>query len=524
MGFKDKLNKFIPELYIFGKVKDKDKARQIIKGYKAIKNKNLFDEKFYQDKYPKTTSMDSLLHYIFFGFKEGKKPNKEFDGAFYVNKYGVDINPLIHYALIGEDKGYSYKVDEKDLSYFKDNSKKSILFVLHEKINNIGGTGFTALDIIKSLDNNYKKFILTSDGEDIELWEYNDKLSKLANWDVSYSNIHALIDLDKSSKIDSKNFEKDLFNSKLASIYEEILLKLHIDILHINHLINHSFDIFNLANKFNIKYLVSIHDFYYCCPSIHLLDKNLNFCNLECCNNCAIDIDDEKNLSKIIKIWQKHCLKGLKGAYLNIFPSKSTVNIYKEFYPKLNNYKIIEHGRNLKISNSYPEFPNNKIKILFPGFISQHKGSLLIKEIKNLDKDNKLEFYFIGTTIPDISKCGTNYGRYEREEFGKIVSEIKPNLIGIMSVCPETYSHTLTESISTGIPIIATDLGAQKERVEKQDIGWIVNHKSPDDVYKTIINISEEEYLKKLENFSRFKLKTFDEMINEYNKIYEEIK
>ena len=93
-----------------------------------------------------------------------------------------------------------------------------------------------------------------------------------------------------------------------------------------------------------------------------------------------------------------------------------------------------------------------------------------------------------------------------------------------MSVCPETYSHTLTESISTGIPIMATDLGAQKERVEKQDIGWIVNHKSPDDVYKTIINISEEEYLKKLENFSRFKLKTFDEMINEYNKIYEEIK
>lgn len=523
MGFKDKINKAFPEAYILAKVKNKKEAHQIIKGYRAIKKQNLFDEDFYVKKYPKTSSMDPLLHYLFFGFKEGKKPNKTFDGAFYVNEYDIDINPLIHYALFGKDKKYSYKVAGNDLSQFKDNTKKSILFILHEKINNVGGTGFTNLDIMKSLDNTYKKFILTSDGEDVELWEYNNKLTKLANWNEQYCNIHSLIDLDKSSKIISKNFEKEFFNPKLASIYEEILSKLDIDFIHINHLINHSFDIFDIADKLEIKYMINIHDFYYCCPSIHLLDKNLNFCNMDCCNNCAINIDDENNLSKILKTWQKQCLNLLKGSYINILPSKSTLDIYKKFYPDLNNLKIIEHGRKLEKLDINPTFANNKIKILFPGFISQHKGSLLIKNIKKLDKADKLEFHFIGTTIPNLKKHGINHGRYNREDFGKIVGKIKPNYIAILSVCPETYSHTLSESISAGIPIITTNLGAQKERVKKDRIGWVVDYKSPENFLNTILNITEEDYNQKLENIKNTKLKDFDEMIEEYKKIYEEI-
>lgn len=524
MGFKDKINKAFPEAYILTKIKDKKEAYRIIKGYKAIKKQNLFDDNFYLKKYPKTSSMDPLLHYLFFGFNEGKKPNADFDGVFYLNRYDVDINPLIHYALIGKDKGFLYKVPNIDLSNFRDNEKKSILFISHEKINNVGGTGFTNLDIIKSLDDTYKKFILTSDGEDLELWEYDNKLIKLANWNEQYSNIHSLIDLDKSLKIVSKDFEKEFFNPKLAAIYKEILLKLGIDIIHINHLINHSFDIFNFAIKYDIKYMINIHDFYYCCPSIHLLNKNLNFCNMDCYNNCGINIDNEDNLSNIVETWQKYCLEVLKGSYTNIIPSKSTLNIYKEFYPNLDNFKIIEHGRKLENLNIKTKFPDKKIKILFPGFISPHKGSLLIKEIKKLDKKNNFEFHFMGATIPDLKKYGYNHGRYKREMFGEIVNKIKPNYIGIMSVCPETYSHTLSESISTGIPIITTNLGAQKERIEKNNIGWVVDYKNPEDFSNTILSITNEDYNQKLNNIKNTQIKNFDEMIKEYKKIYEEIK
>ena len=102
MSFKNRLMSKIPASYILHKSSNKTEAKLIVKGYNAIRKNNLFDDEFYLNKYPKVkaSGMDPLLHYIFFGFNEGKKPNKDFDGVFYKYHYDdVEINPLIHYVL-----------------------------------------------------------------------------------------------------------------------------------------------------------------------------------------------------------------------------------------------------------------------------------------------------------------------------------------------------------------------------------------------------------------------------------------
>lgn len=149
MSFKNRLMSKIPASYILHKSSNKTEAKLIVKGYNAIRKNNLFDDEFYLNKYPKVkaSGMDPLLHYIFFGFNEGKKPNKDFDGVFYKYHYDdVEINPLIHYALYGIDENRQIKVANEDLANFNDLNKTNILFVLHEKIGTIGGTGFTNLD------------------------------------------------------------------------------------------------------------------------------------------------------------------------------------------------------------------------------------------------------------------------------------------------------------------------------------------------------------------------------------------
>ena len=47
MSFKNKLFAKIPSKYISYKVKDKAKASEITKGYKAIRKNKLFDDDFY---------------------------------------------------------------------------------------------------------------------------------------------------------------------------------------------------------------------------------------------------------------------------------------------------------------------------------------------------------------------------------------------------------------------------------------------------------------------------------------------
>lgn len=522
MSFKNKIFAKFPSKYISYKVKDKSKASEIIKGYKAIRKNKLFDDKFYLEKYPKVASsgMDPLLHYIFFGYSEGKKPNDTFDGVFYQNHYcDVDINPLIHYALYGINENRRIEVENKDLSEFYIPDKKSILFVLHEKIGTVGGTGFLNMDIIDNLPDEYNAFILTSDGEDFELWWFNDNLEKIANYKISFKTNFSVIDNDDNF-ISLGNFDKLFSNDDLAIIYEEILSKLRIDLVHINHLINHSFDLINVIIKKSIPFVVNLHDFYYICPSIHLVDSDCQYCKFNCQNCSGISHNSDISNEFILKRWREECMNLLKNSSVNVAPTQSVIDLYNEIYPDLDNFKVIEHGLKIDKSSYEAKLTSNPIKILIPGHISPHKGSLIIKQLKDYDKNNKMEFHFMGTTIPNLNSYGINHGRYKREDFNRIVGEIKPSFSLILSTCPETYSYTLTESWMAGLPVIASDLGALKERINSNDAGWLVDYTNIKEIYNLIININHNDYENKLSNISKIKFKELDEMCDEYISLF----
>ncbi len=73
----------------------------------------LFDATFYQDNNPDvlTSGMDPLRHFCMHGWRKLCKPRPDFDVWWYWVTYldpGRDaINPLVHYALVGQAAGYS---------------------------------------------------------------------------------------------------------------------------------------------------------------------------------------------------------------------------------------------------------------------------------------------------------------------------------------------------------------------------------------------------------------------------------
>ena len=77
---------------------DYKKASLYKKAYKEILSENLFDKDFYIKKYfqKEELNMDPLIHYLFFGYKEHKVPNLDFDGDIYLDNYPevkkLDIN------------------------------------------------------------------------------------------------------------------------------------------------------------------------------------------------------------------------------------------------------------------------------------------------------------------------------------------------------------------------------------------------------------------------------------------------
>ena len=394
---------------------------------------------------------------------------------------------------------------------------KNILYVLHSGIT--GGTFLTNKDLMKNVEEYYNVFLLTAENDYLKLFKFNNnELSLLKRY-------------ERYNKWSAKNFH----DSWLNYIYFDVLVSFDIDVIHIRHLINHSFDLPQIASRLNIPVVLSFHDFYFICPFYTLLNENNVYCEGKCgdnnlnCYNPLKTLEDI-NSKEIISDWRKNVLEMFKYVDYFVTTADFVRNLFSSVYPEIDNdkFKVIEHGRDFdKIVQLYEKPSLDKpIKILFlANHLNIMKGSKLIKDVYNLDKNSKLEFHFLGNCHDGLEEIGINHGTFERDNFYQIVGEIKPSFVGIFSIWPETFCHTLTEAWSCGIPVIGSDIGVIKDRILKEKGGWIIDLNSPDKIYDTILKIASDngDYEDIQKNISNMKFKSTKEMAIQYLEIYDSL-
>ncbi|MBZ9570447.1 glycosyltransferase [Methanobrevibacter sp. TMH8] len=540
-----------PYIYILLKfnIHFKDLFRHY-KAFKIIKNSNFFNEEFYIYKYPnlKDLYITPLIHYMIYGYNENKIPSENFNPKFYLKSYKnvkkIKMNPLMHYVLYGINENKKVNFDyyltseefsKKEIDYIlslkeeefekkitniykyidknKINDKKRILYVVHPEG---GGTTMTNEDLMKNIENYFECFVLSSGYNKLFLRKFNgEKFELIREW-----------------KIKSVYGAEKFYSTEYRDIYFNVLISLGIDIVHIRHLILHTFDLPKISKILNIPTILSFHDFYFICPSYNLLDDNVHYCGGKCSNvngTCTPpmkNLINVNNLKKFVKKWREEVFKMFSNVDCFITTSDIVKSIFLNIYPKLKieNLFVIEHGRDFpELKKDLFEIPNTnkRIKILFIGNITDNKGLKLIKDLKKIDKNFKLDFNFLGTPS-DLKKYGKYHGRYSRDDINKKIANINPSFIGIFSPWPETYCHTLSEAWSCEIPVLVSDIGVLKDRTISNNGGWIINHKSPESTYETILDVSSnvDEYINVQKGLKKIKFKSTKKMAEEYLDIY----
>ena len=442
---------------------------------------------------------------------ETRQENK--DNLDFLKPYLIN-NQVNSEFLNSEAFNHSYQNINNYLQKNIFNKPKNILYVFHHD----GGVEYCVKDIVKSVSDEYTCYILKS-----------------------YKTYSILCIFDGEYLIPIKKFKfkypwhiKKTHNQEFIQIYFYVLINYSIDLVEIDHLLYHSFDLPKITKKLNIPTILALHDFYYICPKIFLLDSDNKYCGGYCENSGLCDskgegLDLPINIIEWKKEWQILLKKLFFECDVIITATDFTKNMFLEHYPFLNekDIQIIEHGRDLIKYTNLNSFPNEyqPIKILFPGVMSLHKGREFIKELKKLDIDNKLELHFIGIASEELQKIGIYHGKYNREDFARYVSKIKPSFIGIFSIWAETYSYTLTESLSTGVPVFVSNLGALKSRIEETGGGWTIDINDPKKTYQKILNIysNNEEYNKAKKELANMKIITTEEMGNNYKKLYKKL-
>ena len=395
--------------------------------------------------------------------------------------------------------------------------KKRILFVIHKAT---GGTPQTNKDLMSIVQKYYDCYLLTSDSKKLILYHFiNNELKPIEEWNIK-----------------TKWLAEKFFIEEFRDVYYNVLTKYSIDLIHIRHLIYHSFDLPYVAKKLEIPIVLSFHDFYFVCLSYNLLDGNNNYCNGNCTeskSNCHIpmaNITHVPNMKEFVPIWREEILKIFHLTSHFVTTSDIVKDIFYEAYPTmdLEKFSVIEHGRDFKKSEKELfEVPSltKPIKILFIGNINTQKGSEIIQELYDIDKNSNLEIHFLGKTIKELKNIGIHHGEYERDNLSNEIEKIKPSFIGIFSIWSETYCHTLSEAWACGIPVLSTKIGVLEDRVKQTNGGWFINHENIEETYKLILDISnnEREYLSIQKNVEDIKFKTISEMSDEYLKIYEKL-
>jgi GT2 family glycosyltransferase len=342
---------------------------------------------------------------------------------------------------------------------------KRVLYVISTQT---GGTPQTNMDLMRSLDGKYECLLLRCDAKTITL---------------------SILRKDKLDVVETHHLARPIEpithrSDEYDRVVMDMMYRHSITLLHIRHIGWHSLGLVDSANALSIPVVYSVHDFYSVCPSLNLLDENLNYCGGKCTagnGTCQIGLWPVKNVPALkhqfVTRWQEMLGEFIEKCDHVITTAYSAGDILASTYPAVRSkLTVIPHGRDFAKFDHFVHSPEagEKIRVLVPGNITLSKGARLIKELAELAGSERFELHFLGTAWEGIKHIGTHHGAYDRASFTEKVAQIAPHFGVIFSICPETYCHTLTEMWACALPVLALDIGAVGDRVRASKAGWLM--------------------------------------------------
>jgi glycosyltransferase involved in cell wall biosynthesis len=375
------------------------------------------------------------------------------------------------------------------------------------------------------------------------------------------------------------NFEESYKNSAIDTIFREYLESVKPDIVHFQHLIGLSLNLPNIAKDMGIKTLISIHDFWFICPSIQLLTPHQEICDHTDKNkrNCyenyyyrnpkildhiirytpnsiknLIPDNAKKEIAGIIrKILlkknksEKHAgitdLEKRDAFFQKTFASADVIVFFAQFAKDIfeqNNFRspnkieVIHYGIFEPRIKKVEKKQSDRLRFGYIGNILPHKGAHLLISAFNKISNENVDLKIYGDTNQDpayskkLRKMSKNphvqfCGKYFPESLPKIFSEI--DIMVMPSIWLEMAPFVIIEALAAGVPVITANIGGMREIIQRQNGGILFNFRDEEDLCSKIKTvISNPEIINSLSEKIK-PIKTIAEHASEMNDLYKKL-
>ncbi len=392
-------------------------------------------------------------------------------------------------------------------------AKPRTLYVIHHAG---GGTPQTNLDLMHGLAHAQDAFLLVATPRSVSLFHReNGRLVELDSW-----------------KPEDPFTIRDDWRADYGAVVAAWLVEHSIELIHVRHLINQPIGTLpRVADMIGIPLILSTHDFYYICPSVHLLDVNLQL-HERCVPGegapCLLPTGFTQGAPAVrdgwILIWQERNRRLFDVSDHVIATTSSAADFHLLNYPELaSKLRVIEHGRDLDarwdpLRLDRPRRPG-PLRVACPARWAPHKGTDYITRAAAIT-GAEVEWHIMGEKSDFIGDAGVVHGRYQRDTAREIFDQIDPDFIGLFSIFPETYSHTLTEAWALGIPVVATDRGAVADRIRDHGGGHLFDVDSPEDVAQFLLEAARTLRDDDERSTPRDSIRSVRSMASDYEALY----
>lgn len=269
------------------------------------------------------------------------------------------------------------------------------------------------------------------------------------------------------------------------SFLSELLTALSTRLVHVHHVIGLPMfftDWLMLAcSRAGIKYDVTLHDYFFICPKIHLVTTAGDYCgepDAASCNECISKAGAPFG-AKSIELWRSRSKKFLASARQCYVPDIDVANRLRKYFPFIE-FLVRPHPEKRCDDNSLrmkkPRDRSQEQHVLVVGHMVAHKGSNLLYECAKYAKDNRIPLRFtvlgISDRIADFEALGNVKvtGNFTADQFLELVDSVDSGIAFFPTLIPETYSYALTEVVMAGFYPVAFDVGVIGSRL--RGLGW----------------------------------------------------
>ena len=239
----------------------------------------------------------------------------------------------------------------------------------------------------------------------------------------------------------------------------------------------------SLIEELSIPFDITIHDYYIVCPQQHLHTRSTaKYCGefgVEQCNRCIGEYNSFD--ARDIVDWRNRHAWFVENADRVICPSVDVKNRIARYYPKAN-LVIAPHEASSAESwvvNAPQVTIDQRLRVTIIGHLTAHKGREIVEACVREGANIPIEFSLIGAAQPpfeqEIAKAFLETGIYRESDLVELLKNLAPHVIWFPVQVPETYSYTLTAAIDSGLPIVASRIGALPERLAGRPLTWFMD-------------------------------------------------